>query len=894
MWPSLAAALCAALLADGRAFASVAAFENKHVTFTLEENATATLVEKPSGRELCMTPTPFALARFEGGSASAVRIEKRGEDRFAAVFSGDRGEFTFAIHPFKHGWTVEALECTVPGWTVLEFARFVPTCSEYVGWSSNVISDDDSAVAVRTYSPCMTMIGHRGLVAASAVAERGALKGLKCGIAAGTRKAVLLGLKYMTKEAGVRISKCGGAWALDSEDNRRSYIFAGTLGPKTVDKWIEFAKMSGIGILHRDGWYAIRGHYPVRKDIFPGGESDLKRMTDKIHAAGLLAGLHQLSGCIDLKDNWVTPSVSPDLKTDYEYTLAKPLADGDTEVVVNEEPGPKHDIVYTYSSNGNFLRIGTELVQYTGIRRTKPYAFTGVKRATFGTKKGGPYPAGMTIGYLHQHYLAFFPAVGSYLSEQLAEAVSGVYNRGGFDQIYFDGADTGHGDAYEIDMLCREFYDRFDRPVIAEGGGNKNSWWWRSRIGAWDHPLWGMRKFHDTHIAAAKNYRMAEFLQPQLGWWCPRAADKNTRGHFVDEMEYFAAKCAAIDGVSSMQGVDPVNKGLSDELKRQFEVFGNYERLRLANAFNDRAIKALGEYGKEFRLKATRDGDWALVPVETQIHRVSGECGRKWTWKPGAGTRLSLRFESLYTAGAGASVKMLQGGALPRKNVTEAPYLDLGQARAFKLRVKGDGSGNALHLRVSTPREYMAADSDHYVKIDFTGWRDVVFTARERDAGGTDYVIPEKYGHYNTFRNPLVFEHISKIEAKVHEDPESDAVEISDVFAVPIARQTPVKPVLAIGETRIACPFSLKSGEYAELEVNGKWTHWSEEGNIVANSSAGPKYVFPDGEVPLELLGDPNTRVEVSLFALGKPFIAAKGIPAEKPGKSGKDGRKSR
>ena len=70
--------------------------------------------------------------------------------------------------------------------------------------------------------------------------------------------------------------------------------------------------------------------------------------------------------------------------------------------------------------------------------------------------------------------------------------------------------------------------------------------------------------------------------------------------------------------------------------------------------------------------------------------------------------------------------------------------------------------------------------------------------------------------------------------------------------------------------------------------MNGKWTHWSEEGNVVASASSGPKYAFPDGEVALELLGDPNTRVEVSLFALGKPFLAAKGV------QDGKDGKKSK
>ena len=30
-----------------------------------------------------------------------------------------------------------------------------------------------------------------------------------------------------------------------------------------------------------------------------------------------------------------------------------------------------------------------------------------------------------------------------------------------------------------------------------------NSWWIHSRLGAWDHPVWAMKQFHDAHIRQA-------------------------------------------------------------------------------------------------------------------------------------------------------------------------------------------------------------------------------------------------------------------------------------------------------------------------------------------------------------------------------------------------------
>jgi len=89
--------------------------------------------------------------------------------------------------------------------------------------------------------------------------------------------------------------------------------------------------------------------------------------------------------------------------------------------------------------------------------------------------------------------------------------------------------------------------------------------------------------------------------------------------------------------------------------------------------------------------------------------------------------------------------------------------------------VKGDGKGALLNLQLGTPREYMSTLSDHYVTLDFTGWRYVELLMRERDVGEmSNYEWP--YGdYYGIYRTPLDMAHISEINLYLNHLPPGTA-----------------------------------------------------------------------------------------------------------------------
>ena len=60
-------------------------------------------------------------------------------------------------------------------------------------------------------------------------------------------------------------------------------------------------------------------------------------MVRKVHAAGLKAGMHTLTGCIQPNDPWVTPVPDTRLAAD-RYTLAADMDENDTILTVEKPP----------------------------------------------------------------------------------------------------------------------------------------------------------------------------------------------------------------------------------------------------------------------------------------------------------------------------------------------------------------------------------------------------------------------------------------------------------------------------------------------------------------------------------------------------------------------------
>lgn len=731
-----------------------------------------------------------------------------------------------------------------------------PKCAKYASQMANMYSDDDYGVGVRAWNLRDDMIQANGELK---VVVRGGRAGATASVVEGPRDA-LPGLFAAAGRAhGAAMSGCGGPLALASDGARLSYMFA-EVTTESCEDYIELARRGGIGIIHFHDWWSSLGHYPVNTNYFPGGFADLTATAAKVHAAGLKVGMHTLSGCIDFKDPCLATDAVRDLQHVARYTLAEDLAEDAAELAVREPPAAMHDRVMTYSGNGNVLRIGTELVQYDDFSAGPPCVFRGLKRRWLGSR-GGAHRAGERVDYLRQRYLSFYPEPGTRLADEVADSIARAFNACKADQIYFDGSE-GMGTRFNIDWMRDRLFRGIGRPVYVEAScGGAHNWYFHSRLNAWDYPSWNLNAFNDSHFRLNSSVRKADLLAPQMGWWAPLMASRKARGHIREEMEYCAGKTAALDASFAIAGVEEAFGPPPWLRLEHLTILGWYEGLRMARAFSRDAIGRLSVPGDEYRLRPGDDGAWRLRRVVRSAHRISGEGTDRWTVESAAPRPAALRVEALYGADeSGRSVVLLPPGRFPRR-AWQYPYLDANDCGAFVFDVKGDGSGRTLVLTVKSPREFTAAESEHRVKVDFTGWRRIALLARERDAAPGRPVAMR----YAVYRNGLAMGHISEAFFSWDGGVDAPALEIGEVRAVPLSRPAADHPVVAFGGKAVEIPFRLEAGETAELE-GGWWTHNSEQGEPLERRR-GPELALGAGATALEWRAP--TRAEVAVTAFG-------------------------
>ncbi len=910
---------------DSKPLPVIAEFENSCFSFALNQcGRLAEMYSKTTERSLLSRSTALVCARLDTGDAiRTCRVEPLDKNRLRFYFREDPGWVELRISEQSGFFDIEVLECTLKNVEVLTFFEVASALTTYRGEMANMLSDETEGICLRGYDLPIEMSVSGDNLRLQTTRAHG-LTGWRGGLAVAPRAELPGILQRMTRHAGVPFSVHGGAWSLASEANRGSYLFA-DLSLASVEEWIELAQRCGYQTIHLHGWWERLGHYPVNRNLFPKGEEDLKEAVQRIHAAGLTAGIHTLTACIDPQDGWVTPKPHPDLLAAHVYTLSRELAADATVVYVEEMPVPEHDTVFTYSGNGNALRIGDEIIRYTRISRVRPYGFLDCERGAFGTAVAA-HPGGAAVDYLQQRYYAFYPKPDSALAEELAQRLGHIFTQCNFDSFYFDGSE-GMRSRYGIDSLRHAIMKRLGSEAQIEASCHgAHNWWFHSRLGAWDHPVWGMKSFHDLHLASARSYRQSDLLATQLGWWAPRPASAIARGHYLEEMEYFACKNMAFETASSIQGVNVSHAPLPYAIERQMTLLGWYERLRRARYFDRETLQRIAAPGQEFELRQGPGGLWQFSPVVYALHRAGseGECGWQMC-SEFADQPVALRIAALQRAlpyGSHSGVPLLDAavcaelrtatasplidmavtaaqnerfagafrvqaanrgstplGAWASASRSFAPdYLDISACGAVGLWVQGDGSGALLNVQLESPREHMQAFSEHYVTLDFKGWRYCELHFKERDTRlHALYQWPYSNVHA-LYRTALNVKYLSSVNIYLNNIPAggSTAVVLSPVMALPVNDSEVVNPAVQINGETLTLPVTLRSGDFIELDSAGQCVHYNRAGDPVAELAVVQRPVLRHGTNTVHFSAENSSekmpRAEITLISKGVPF----------------------
>ncbi len=320
-------------------------------------------------------------------------------------------------------------------------------------------------------------------------------------------------------------SPLGGPWACDAPATRGSYLFDfGNLNEKSVADWIQLVQSLGFSQIDFHGGRSFRfGDCRVNPEVFPRGREGFKAAIDKLHAAGISAGLHTYAFFIDKRTDWVTPVPDPRLAKDATFNLAEDLSAVSPTVPVVESTEAMSAITGFFVRNSVTLQVENELITYTGITKSPPFQFTGCKRGAYGTH-AAPHSRGAKAQHLKECFGLFVPDPETTLLAEVAQSTADFYNECGFDMIYLDALDGedilgGGENAWHYgSQFVFEIVKRLKKPALMEMSTfHHHLWYVRSRAGAWDHPRRAQKQFIDLHLVANETSQRM-FLPANLGW----------------------------------------------------------------------------------------------------------------------------------------------------------------------------------------------------------------------------------------------------------------------------------------------------------------------------------------------------------------------------------------
>ena len=674
-------------------------------------------------------------------------------------------------------------------------------------------------------------------------------------------------------------SNIGGPWALDGPLNRGSYLFNfGGLSEAVVDDWITLARSLGIRQIDFHGGNSFRfGDCRPNPQTYPKGYASFKAVIDRLHAAGIAAGLHTYAFFIAKDCPWVTPIPDRRLAKFASFTLAGPVAADARTIPVVESTKDVSTTTGFFVWNSVTLHLDDELILFSGVAKDPPFGFTGCTRGALGTK-AAPHAAGAKAHHLKECFGLFVPDGDSTLLTEVAAKTAEAYNECGFDMMYMDALDGegilggGENGWHYGSKFVFEVCKRLKKPAVMEMSTfHHHLWYVRSRMGAWDHPTRSHKKFIDIHCQANEVLHR-QFLPGHLGWWAVKTwSGPQGEPTFADDIEYLCGKCIGTDAGFSIMGIEPATLAVNPVYQRLAGIMKRYEDLRHANYF-DHAVKSkLKEPGKEFTLVQDADGRWRFRRVHYAKHKVEGINGWSNAWSmenPFEPQPVRLRIETLMSAAPydapgnltlaefgddkdfpdratapGVTVELRStteqikvgkcSGALIASNAGQVdrkaawakagktfdPAANLSKHQALGVWIHGDGQGEVLNFQLTCPPHLVAGIGEHYVVVDFTGWRyfELIEPEGERHS---QYTWP--YGDpYAIYREHVDYGHVRNLRLWYnHLPPKGKAVcYLSPIRAIPLASITLKNPAVTIDGKTIVFPIEMESGSYLELSL---------------------------------------------------------------------------
>jgi len=402
------------------------------------------------------------------------------------------------------------------------------------------------------------------------------------------------------QEEGLPHILIDGEWVKSSPLAGRPYIIS-NFGESTVDMMLDFTEKLGFYSLYQSHPFDNWGHFELIPSLFPNGRKGMKACVEKARERNIRLGVHTLTNFITTNDPFVSPVPYPGLATYAGTVIIADLGKSDTEIPIEDTT------FYHRITTLQAVRIGDELIRFSGISKEPPFKLLNCMRGAFGTITG-PHTKGESIARLIDHpYKTFYPNMD--LQNEMIDNLVDFFNETGVSHMDFDGHEgaysTGYGDVSK-DYFALRFLEGVDHMVVNGTSQSSHFYWHLNTYMNWGEPWYGGMRESQNEIRFNNQATLERNYQPNmLGWFWYQA------GTTLEEMEWMLARAAGWNAGYALV-VNPGAIGGNPYTRDVIESIRTWEEAKQRDLFNElqKGLLKAGEY--DFSLHKISENEFHL------------------------------------------------------------------------------------------------------------------------------------------------------------------------------------------------------------------------------------------------------------------------------------------
>lgn len=397
-----------------------------------------------------------------------------------------------------------------------------------------------------------------------------------------------------------------GVWLKRWDKANQAYmLYEGTNDQNALN----YADSCNFKLIHAGDMFKSWGHFDLTSQRFPGGAEEITAMTDRARDKGVDVGVHTLTMFTSQHDPYVSPIPSDSLCKAGSTVLSADISAKDTEIAIEDA------MFFTKPGLTRTVKIGKELVGYSGVSQDEPLRLLNCVRGQFGTKISDHKKGSVIDKLVNDDYSGFFPDIK--LQDAYSKRLAEVCKETGVGLMDFDGygggSPTGHG-CYGAGRFVSEWYNNLDKYRITCGAGTFHYYWHIYTFMNWGEPWYdNLRESQVNYRLENQRYFKRNLMPGMLGWFVLEPSYR------PEDIEWIQARSAGFDAGYLLRVNEVIeSSGFKSQL---FEAVREWQKARNSHSFTKEQQLRMQNPKNEFHLSIT-DGGWNLYDVNLQKDNV--------------------------------------------------------------------------------------------------------------------------------------------------------------------------------------------------------------------------------------------------------------------------------